>query len=214
MPELLKRAIRLLVRCTTVGMRKGPHSTRYYMYTHLARHRCSNPTSKKVLSISHSEQLCRLLGFSEEQVTNTSYPEVSLLCLPFPDESFDYVVSDQVLEHVDGNPATAVNESLRVTKPGGVIVHTTVLMHPIHTDATCPNDYWRFTPSALLLLVDGKAETVDVGGWGNRFVWVLEFFGLRFVPVPANRWHPLHWIATKNEKNWSIVTWIVARKKA
>jgi SAM-dependent methyltransferase len=41
--------------------------------------------------------------------------------LPYPDDHFDLVFSNEVIEHVDDDRATAA-EMVRVTKPGGVIV--------------------------------------------------------------------------------------------
>ena len=42
--------------------------------------------------------------------------------LPWPDESFDLVVSNNVLEHV-GDPREALQEMYRVAAPGGVLLH-------------------------------------------------------------------------------------------
>ena len=88
-----------LYRLTVIGLSKGPHITRYYMYKHLSKYSENHPEHLKVLSISHSEYLATLLGFSEEQITDVSYPEFNVLQLPFADGEFDCVVSDQVLEH-------------------------------------------------------------------------------------------------------------------
>ncbi|HKZ92849.1 MAG TPA: class I SAM-dependent methyltransferase, partial [Candidatus Limnocylindrales bacterium] len=41
--------------------------------------------------------------------------------LPYPDDHFDLVFSNEVIEHVDDDRATAA-EMVRVTKPGGTIV--------------------------------------------------------------------------------------------
>ena len=41
--------------------------------------------------------------------------------LPYPDDTFDLVFSNEVIEHVDDDRATAL-EMVRVTKPGGHIV--------------------------------------------------------------------------------------------
>ena len=41
--------------------------------------------------------------------------------LPFPDDFFDLVFSNEVIEHVDDDRAT-IREAVRVTKPGGTIV--------------------------------------------------------------------------------------------
>lgn len=49
----------------------------------------------------------------------------SVLRLPFPDESFDYVVSNNVLEHMHPEDKTRLfGEIYRVTKLGGGTVHT------------------------------------------------------------------------------------------
>lgn len=55
--------IRAVLRITTLGMSKGPHITRYYMYRHLSQFRVDQPNGLKVLSIGKSEPLCKLLGF-------------------------------------------------------------------------------------------------------------------------------------------------------
>ena len=52
--------------------------------------------------------------------------------LNFPDAAFDYVLSDQVLEHVEGNPQQAIDEGYRVLRPDGVAVHTTCFINPVH----------------------------------------------------------------------------------
>lgn len=62
-----------------------------------------------------------------------------------PDDSFDAVLSTQVLEHV-GNPALYLAEALRVLRPGGQLLITTHGMMVLHRD---PVDYWRWTSDGL-----------------------------------------------------------------
>jgi SAM-dependent methyltransferase len=155
--------------------------------------------------------LARLLGFAERQITDAAYPEHSVFDLPFENDRFDTVVSDQVLEHLEGDPREAFEETFRVLKPNGIALHTTCFMNPMHA---CPNDYWRFTPQALELLASRYGEVVEASGWGNPYVWLYSGFGLRFMPIPHSRWHPGHWIATRNDPKWPILTWVVARKFA
>ena len=113
-------------RLSILGCRKGDHVTRYAMYKHLARHGAARPEGARVLSISNSGRLAALLGFRSEQIVEAQYPECNMLNLPFPDGQFDAVVSDQVLEHVEGNPQEAIDNSFRVLKPGGrVLIHDT-----------------------------------------------------------------------------------------
>lgn len=205
------RINRVLYRASALGLSKGPHVTRYAMYNRLARFAEERPASSRVLSISHSEGLAKLLGFDERQVTDAAYPEHSMFDLPFEDESFDAVVSDQVLEHLEGDPQDAINETFRVLKPNGLALHTTCFINPMHA---CPNDYWRFTPQALELLVSKHGDVIEAAGWGNPYVWLYSAVGLRFMPIPDSRWHPGHWIATKNDPEWPISTWVIARKSS
>lgn len=204
--NVLKR----IVRASAVGSPTGPHVTRYSMYQQLADLKGALSGSR-VLSISGSEDLCRVLGFEGSAVTDASYPEANILDLPFEDGAFDGVVSDQVLEHVEGNPQRAIDECFRVTRPGGFAVHATCFINPIHL---APGDFWRFTPDALRLLVRDHGEVVEAGGWGNPLVWPYIKAGLRFEPIPHSRWHPLHWLATRDNPKWPVVTWVVARKHA
>lgn len=207
--KIILKIIRKLYGFTIVGLSKGAHITRYYMYKHLSTY--SEPRSEdlKVLSISHSEELARLLGFSDKQITDASYPEFNALDLPFKDEEFDAVVSDQVLEHVEGEPQLFINEIYRVLKPDGISLHTTCFINPIHG---APYDFWRFTPEALIFLSKDRGKVLDVGGWGNPLAWLFILMGLRTQPIPDARWHVAHWLATKNNPKWPIITWVLAKK--
>lgn len=195
----------------------GPHVTRYFMYDHFAKlgPRLPNRQGARVLSISHSDKLGHLIGLQPSEIVSAIYPDQNILALGYPDASFDYVLSDQVFEHIEGNPATAAKECLRVLKPGGVAIHTTCFNMSIHSsDNSTPSeasDFWRFTPQGLRLL-HPDCEILDSGGWGNRYVWEIEKDGMRYHGVPPVSWHPMHKIAMTNDPLWPIVTWVVARK--
>lgn len=192
------------------GLPRGPHITRYYMYNHLEKlGRKLQFNAGRTLSVSHSDRLASVLGIEASEVVLADYPEHNLLSLNFPDSSFDYLLSDQVLEHVEGDPYQAIRECHRVLRPGGISILTTCFINPIHS---CPKDFWRFTPDALSLLHQDWSEIIEVGGWGNLAVWSVVEDGLRFEGVPNAPWHPLHRIAMHNDPLWPIVTWIIARK--
>ena len=70
--------------------------------------------------------------------------------VPAPDNSFDMVLSTQVLEHVP-EPAHYVAECFRVLKPGGFLVLTT---HGLFEDHGCPYDFQRWTADGLRLLLE------------------------------------------------------------
>ena len=70
--------------------------------------------------------------------------------MPFPENTFDTVLCSEVLEHVP-DPARVIAEMFRVLRPGGQAVITTPFLYRVHGD---PDDYWRFTPSALRVLFE------------------------------------------------------------
>lgn len=77
--------------------------------------------------------------------------------LPVEDCSFDVVLCTQVLEHCD-DPAQAVRELHRVTRPGGQVLAST---HGVQVYHPSPNDYWRWTHTGLERLFETNA------GWSR-----------------------------------------------
>jgi SAM-dependent methyltransferase len=185
--------------------------TRHFMYSRLrGMLQAYDGNEKRCLSISHSAFFARLLGLKHTQLMEANYPEYNMLSLGFEDNVFEFCVSDQVLEHIEGNPFTAFEESVRVTKPGGFIVHTTCFMNEIHNT---PKDYWRFTPDALCLIANScRVAVLDSGGWGNKDVWSFMELGFRTIPVPSDPSHPICRMAMENDDSIPIVTWIVVQK--
>jgi SAM-dependent methyltransferase len=74
--------------------------------------------------------------------------------LPIADNSYDCVFCTGTLEHVE-RPWDAVEELLRVLKPGGVVHIDVPFMQGYHAD---PTDYWRFTLDGLRLLCKDFTE--------------------------------------------------------
>ena len=71
-------------------------------------------------------------------------------CPHIPDESYDFIFSLDVFEHID-KPWKAASEIQRLLKPGGVTVHSTLFSWRYHP---CPIDYWRFSAEGLKSLFD------------------------------------------------------------
>lgn len=65
--------------------------------------------------------------------------------LEFNDESFDGIVCNAILEHVE-NPVKAIAELYRVLKTGGRIWVEAPFNQPYHPT---PGDFWRVTPDGL-----------------------------------------------------------------
>ncbi len=211
-PGLPGPALKAAVEASLEGVaRGGTHLTRFAMYDALRnRLAAEDRMSRRCLSISGSSRLASVLGLKAAAIVEAAYPERSMLALGFADATFDFCVSDQVLEHVEGDPFAAMAESFRVMRPGGWVVHTTCLLNPIHRE---PGDFWRFTPDALALLCRSAGGTdIETGSWGNRQALALTTVGARMTKIPLDQGHPLHRIATANEQDWPIHTWVVARK--
>ena len=205
-----RRARQLAWRTSMLGLARGERITRYAMYQRLRTvGGCLPFRSGKALSVSHSGKLLDVLGFEATELVEANYPDHSFVDLRFPDDTFDCVVSDMVLAHVVGNPQDAVNESRRVLRKGGIAVHTSIFMYPINR---WPTDLWRFSPDALQWLHRGFSRIIEVGGWGNPYVWEVLKDGMFSQGVPHAKWHPYHRIAMRNDPERPSCVWIIAEK--
>lgn len=185
------------------------HLVRYYMYRRMKEY-FNVPIGGKVLGISGIENFRPLIDKNAE-VLDVQYPEVDMQALPYPENTFDFVISDQVIEHLE-NPTKAIGESYRVLKKNGIAIHTTTFVNFLHP---VPKDFWRFSPDALRYLCKDFSEILHCEGWGNRIALLLFFFfweRLDLVNIPDTPRGLKYYISNWNEPRFPIVTWIVARK--
>lgn len=185
------------------------HLTRYYMYEKIRK--CfKKPIKGKILGISGIKNFYSLIDMGNSELTEVEYPEMDMQNLPYEDNNFDFVISDQVIEHLE-NTKKAVEESYRVLKKDGITIHTTCFINHIHP---CPEDFWRFSPKALSYLCKDFSEIICCEGWGNRILILLCFLSnkFRFMRIPETKWSIRHLIATRREERYPIVTWVVAKK--
>jgi SAM-dependent methyltransferase len=210
--SILRWLVAFPIRLSLLGFKRSEHDAiRFSMYETLRDFVPRHVIRKhaEVLAIGNSWVLANMVA-PNSNITEANYPEYNILSLPFANDSFDVVVTDQVLEHVEGDPFVAVEECRRVLKSGGIAVHTAPLLIQIHG---FPSDYWRFTPDGLSLLCRTHSEVLLAGGWGNRFLWLLSWSGVLFGRrVPLAKWHPYHRAAVINEPDYPIAVWVVARK--
>lgn len=185
------------------------HLTRYCMYEKKNGY-FKEPLKGKILGISEVSNLYSLIDITNAELTEINYPNVDMQNLPYGDNSFDFVISDQVIEHL-GDPKKAIKESCRVLDKGGIAIHATCFINYIHR---CPKDFWCFSPDGLRFLCMDISEILYCEGWGNRIAILLCFLSdrFRFMRIPENRWSIRCLIASYNEENYPIVTWLVTKK--
>lgn len=75
---------------------------------------------------------------------------------PLPDNSFDTIVSNQVMEHVE-KPWMMIHHIARMLRPGGVCIVSAPFMAPFHAN---PTDFFRFTEQGMRSLCEGEGLTV------------------------------------------------------
>ncbi len=105
-------------------------------------------------------------------------PGLDVVCnaerLPFPRDRFTRVECDAVLEHA-ARPEMVLSEIHRCLEPGGTAHLVVPFCHPFHP---FPNDYRRFTPEGLRLLLGPfsvLAEGWRTGPTATLLVFLLEY---------------------------------------
>lgn len=92
---------------------------------------------------------------------NKTHPELDyqsdIQNMPLENESFDTVLSAEVLEHVP-DPEKALREIYRVLKPGGKLVISIPHLMYLHNE---PNDFYRYTKYGLRTLLERVGFTVE-----------------------------------------------------
>lgn len=98
--------------------------------------------------------------------------------LPIPDNSIDFVICTEVLEHLH-NPKFCLDEITRVTKKGGIILITTPLLSPIHHNE---HDYFRITHNYFRRYFNQQNILREIysNTFLSYFIYVTEYYIGRF----------------------------------
>jgi SAM-dependent methyltransferase len=209
MRSIFATVMRWLFYCSSLGFVCKHPFIRHTMYKRLGElaHDFKFHTGD-VLTISYSANLVDVLELENCTLAAANYPETSMFALPYESDSFDFVLSDQVLEHLEGNPEDAIRECCRVLRPGGYMVHTTCFQMGYHG----PGDFWRFSPEGLRYICRDVGTVLEASGWGHPFVPLFTFARVDRIPVPLCWWHPLTLAAAVRRSSYDSVVWVVARK--
>lgn len=93
---------------------------------------------KSVLHIAPEKNISNLISpLTKNYIMGDLYPtdktikKINLQQVNYPDEYFDFVIANHVLEHVD-NDIEALNEIYRITRPGGHAILQTPYSNALH----------------------------------------------------------------------------------
>ena len=100
----------------------------------------------------------------------------SVYKLPFNTNTFDIVLSTQVLEHLE-HPQQAIDEMYRVLKPGGKIILSTHMAMVLHSE---PYDYYRFTKYALKNILFKKFKKIKIITNGGAICFTCQLISWSF----------------------------------
>ncbi len=172
---------------------------------------CPDRDINRALSIDTNPTLTEMIEnrWDSASITVADYPEHDAQDLSaFDDGWFDLTYSHQVLEHIR-KPWLAAGEFIRVTRSGGIGIHTTCASNPKHGPPAF-RDYYRFLPDGLEAIFDG-VEVLSVASWGNR-----QALGYNLTvddghgDLGGRRFHRA--LGEPNEGNFPWHTWIIYRK--
>lgn len=112
--------------------------------------------------------------------------------IPVEDSSFDTVLCNDVLEHLE-RPENAIAEAYRVLKPNGYAIYTVPLFWHLHEQ---PRDFFRFTTYGLRHLFEASGfhvvEISPLTGFIATFFQELVYYIYRF--RRGGRINPFWWI--------------------
>lgn len=215
--ELYKRSLiklpALKISVSSNWVRVPMYNAIYIFFEQLSKK--ENLKNKIAIEIGGSERSIKTIleKFGINYKVAPNFPEVDIQKLPYKNNSFDFLIVDQVLEHVE-KPWIAVEEVFRVLKPGGICVTTGPLMFCYHGGRE-HRDYFRFTPDGWKSLFS-KFKILETAGWGNNLAVKASLDSSADTPaigqtIPVTEAIQKRYLESNDQRNY-LVTWCIARK--
>ncbi|CAL6334828.1 unnamed protein product [Bathycoccus prasinos] len=157
-----------------------------------------------VLGVS-GQQYFSSFDLERSRFTEASYPAADCFDLPFADNTFDYVIANQVLEHVP-RFQTCIDEFHRVLKWDGYLLFSSPAFWPEHKH---PFDMWRFMPDSLPVIFSCFRYIIVQGAHGNaNMIRELLLHPGRFNKNPTL----MKYVLEDSEVSWPVYSWAVVQK--
>lgn len=135
------------------------------------------------------------------------------------DNFADVVICTEVFEHLE-HPLLAMQEILRILKPGGTFIGSTPFLFKVHGD---PDDYFRYTESALRSVFLNKFSEVELypmgGGLGTVGMLITQITNdfkyrfLKYASILIARWMVVVDYKMGYERNDALTTGYIWRCK-
>lgn len=124
-----------------------------------------------IYAVDHCEKLVNYL--------QAQFPKVHYLCgvadaLPFGDESVDYLVAGEIIEHLE-DPKKLIDEAYRVLRPGGTIALSTPFEELISQQAVSDEHLWAFTLEDVRELLASRFNNVEVSTHKDTVTTIIGY---------------------------------------
>jgi len=153
--------------------------TRYFPYIDIRefiQQETSNKLNPKIIEFGGSNGRIKSMFNCKDYEVAPNYPKVNVEDLSsYQDSSYDYVVLDNVLEHVK-DPITAIKNIHQILRKDGWFILTLPFLMPIHAQP----DYRRWTKQGLKEELSVFSR-VEIKSWGNSEA--AQFYINRFSNV-------------------------------